>query len=590
MGYDEIYASNGTVRDPYRGVVSVLEKQTIAQMDNFRKRSLADFHGDNILIPVPRMLGKSEIHQLRTGVQQRAKAIRAFLSDYYSGTKSYQSGNVIPESLLQKIIKRSNESGIEKWTDGSNMGFWYGPDIIRGPNGDFRIIEDNPGHVGGMGDLKKAKKIMFQYIPELKKVINTPNPEKFYKALVDNYQQRCKGGSDKVVLLRYDNSVVADQEDSRMQKIFGRLGVETVMVRDNLDDQRFRNSLVVRSDGVYLKTKGKTQEKVGFVIADMEPNDIDPTHPSIYASNLKRQVLELIEDNDDTVEGISKSNGSKKEISSIKSQNRLLRKLLVETKDGKIDAGKIEAYFATNNPEILESLREGGISGLLGEFYKGNVGINNAPGSDFIGDKEFYIYVEKMIEFYLGEKPIIKNLPTRTFRTFSKTGKEVLDQTLFNKVFDETTQNKASYVIKRVDGRGGKSVWVGAKMDSWDSFAALKDIIVKEPDSFIVQQYTPLSQVDGHLVDLRLLSDVNSINTVVAPVPWGRAVLAKGSNGKVNISDNGGEQVVMVADPDLAQPQPKRRRIVGPTMASTRSRRPGIYDSFAPFKLRHIGE
>jgi len=46
----------------------------------------------------------------------------------------------------------------------NNWGFWYGPDIIRGADGQFYVCEDNIGYVGGMGDLLCARKVPFSLI------------------------------------------------------------------------------------------------------------------------------------------------------------------------------------------------------------------------------------------------------------------------------------------------------------------------------------------------------------------------------------------------------------------------------------------
>ena len=589
MGYDEVYTPRGSVRAPYANILPLLEKRTIGQVSKFEKRTLKDFHGDNVVVTVPRILTQSENRTLRAGVTQRAKAIYAFLQDYYSGKMSFLQGDVIPKSVLTQIIDRAGEGPVKDWLKPEDIGFFYGPDLIRGPKGNFYIIEDNLGYVGGMGDLLKARKVMFQHMPELRGAINTPKSDVFYADMVKSYRALCKGGSDTVVFLRYPSYACADTEDDRLQKIFLKHGVETVVV-DDTEDGRYRNKLQVKNDGVYLKTKGKRARKVGYVIANMEPSETDPGHPAVYVANLKRTILEMVDEVSTQQKKLSKSESpDSDEVLTLNTRKSEIKNLLIPGVDGELDISSIETFLNAQNPDAVQNLKESGIPGLLNAFYEGQVGMNNTPGAEFIGDKELYIFVENMINFYLGEEPIISNLPTKTFRTYNELGKEVLDQDLFNEIFNEETKNKDSHVIKRVDGRGGAAVWVGAKI-SWEEFSSLKDIIKAEPDAFIVQQYTALSQVDGHLVDLRLLSTVNSQGPIVAPVPWGRAVPAKGSNGKVNISDQGGEQTVMVNGPMETPPRKRRRVSVKPTLASTRARRPGVYDSFTPYKIRHIGE
>ena len=53
-----------------------------------------------------------------------------------------------------------------------------------------------------------------------------------------------------------------------------------------------------------------------------------------------------------------------------------------------------------------------GCAGLLDVYRKGNVTLSNAIGTGVADDKSIYPYVPQMIEFYLGEKPILKNVPT----------------------------------------------------------------------------------------------------------------------------------------------------------------------------------
>ncbi len=53
-----------------------------------------------------------------------------------------------------------------------------------------------------------------------------------------------------------------------------------------------------------------------------------------------------------------------------------------------------------------------GIPGLIKAWAKGNVSIANAPGSGVADDKVIYAYVPQIINYYLGEQPLIDNVPT----------------------------------------------------------------------------------------------------------------------------------------------------------------------------------
>jgi uncharacterized circularly permuted ATP-grasp superfamily protein len=178
------------------------------------------------------------------------------------------------------------------------------------------------------------------------------------------------------------------------------------------------------------------------------------------------------------------------------------------------------------------------IPGLFEAYYAGKVKIANGPGFEMIEDKELCAHVDKLVRHFLNEEPILSTLPTHSFGS---------DPGLVRSVFD-VPDMQCDFVIKRVDGRGGDAVWVGAKI-SREDFLSARPLVEAEPESFIVQKYTPLSQVDGHLVDLRAPALITScaeelsgrLGAGVSPVLWGRGVPAEGGNGKVNISDRGFE-------------------------------------------------
>eukprot|EP00930_Biecheleria_cincta_P002734 TRINITY_DN103728_c0_g1_i1.p1 TRINITY_DN103728_c0_g1~~TRINITY_DN103728_c0_g1_i1.p1 ORF type:complete len:752 (+),score=156.38 TRINITY_DN103728_c0_g1_i1:34-2289(+) len=185
-----------------------------------------------------------------------------------------------------------------------------------------------------------------------------------------------------------------------------------------------------------------------------------------------------------------------------------------------------------------------GVPGLLEAYYKGQVKVANGPGLVLVEDKELCSHMDKIIRHYLNEEPILKTIPTISFANQSD---------LIEAVFDNPS-NQPNVVVKRVDGRGGNAVWVGAKLPR-EEFLAARPLVAAEPEAFIIQKYTALSQVDGQLTDLRgpaflcstdeMLSGGQGV--AVSPVLWGRGVPAAGSNGKVNISDSGFEFCVATA-------------------------------------------
>ncbi|XAH22361.1 circularly permuted type 2 ATP-grasp protein [Xylophilus sp. GW821-FHT01B05] len=119
-----------------------------------------------------------------------------------------------------------------------------------------------------------------------------------------------------------------------------------------------------------------------------------------------------------------------------------------------------------------------GAAGLVQAYRAGNVAICNAIGTGVADDKSIYPYVPKMIEFYLGEKPILKNVPTRVCRD-----PEDLAYVL---------ANLKDLVVKEVHGAGGYGMLVGPASTQ----AEIEDFrraLIAKPDGYIAQPTLSLS-------------------------------------------------------------------------------------------------
>ena len=53
-----------------------------------------------------------------------------------------------------------------------------------------------------------------------------------------------------------------------------------------------------------------------------------------------------------------------------------------------------------------------GVPGLMNAYRAGNVTLSNAVGTGVADDKAVYSYMPEIVRFYLGEEPILKNVPT----------------------------------------------------------------------------------------------------------------------------------------------------------------------------------
>jgi uncharacterized circularly permuted ATP-grasp superfamily protein len=172
-----------------------------------------------------------------------------------------------------------------------------------------------------------------------------------------------------------------------------------------------------------------------------------------------------------------------------------------------------------------------GCRGLLDVYRKGNVTLANAIGTGVADDKSIYPYVPQMIEFYLGEKPILHNVPTWRCRERDDL-RYVLDH------LDEL-------VVKEVHGAGGYGMLVGPAA-SRSEIEAFRAHLVARPENYIAQPTLALSSCPTYVesgiaprhIDLRpfVLS-----GKTVQMVPGGltRVALKEGSL-VVNSSQGGG--------------------------------------------------
>ncbi|MDE2605605.1 MAG: circularly permuted type 2 ATP-grasp protein [Burkholderiales bacterium] len=119
-----------------------------------------------------------------------------------------------------------------------------------------------------------------------------------------------------------------------------------------------------------------------------------------------------------------------------------------------------------------------GCAGLLGAYRAGNVTLCNAIGTGVADDKSIYPYVPGMIEFYLGEKPILSNVPTYLCRK-----PEDLKYVL---------ANLKDLVVKEVHGAGGYGMLVGPAATQAE-IEQFRQALQARPDGYIAQPTLSLS-------------------------------------------------------------------------------------------------
>ncbi len=148
------------------------------------------------------------------------------------------------------------------------------------------------------------------------------------------------------------------------------------------------------------------------------------------------------------------------------------------------------------DPKVFRPDSMLGVPGLMDVYRAGRVALANAPGTGVADDKVIYAYAPKIIRYYLGEEPLIPNVPT--YLCWRDEDREyVLD-------------NLEKLVVKTAGGSGGYGMLVGpaSTKAEQDEFAKK---IVAEPRNYIAQPTLALSRVPtltetgiaGRHVDLR---------------------------------------------------------------------------------------
>jgi uncharacterized circularly permuted ATP-grasp superfamily protein len=181
-----------------------------------------------------------------------------------------------------------------------------------------------------------------------------------------------------------------------------------------------------------------------------------------------------------------------------------------------------------------------GVPGIMSAYHAGSVTLANAVGTGVADDKAVYSYMPDIVKFYLGEEPILKNVPTWRCRETEH----------LSYVLDHIEE----LVVKEVHGSGGYGMLIGPKSDK-ATIAAFRAKLKSDPKNFIAQPTLALSTcptcVDEGIaprhVDLRpfVLSGRDRIRIV--PGGLTRVALKKGSL-VVNSSQGGGTKDTWVLD------------------------------------------
>jgi uncharacterized circularly permuted ATP-grasp superfamily protein len=169
----------------------------------------------------------------------------------------------------------------------------------------------------------------------------------------------------------------------------------------------------------------------------------------------------------------------------------------------------------------------------MNAYRAGNVSLANAVGTGVADDKVIYYFVPRMIEYYLGQKPILPNVPT-----FLASEEADLKYIL---------ANLPELVVKAANESGGYGMLMGPAA-SKEEIEAFRERIIADPRNYIAQPVISLSRsptwcegaMEGRHIDLRPYI-IYGKEVKIVPGGLTRVALTKGSL-IVNSSQGGGSK------------------------------------------------
>ncbi|MDB4960743.1 MAG: hypothetical protein JWP01_742 [Myxococcales bacterium] len=459
--FDEMF-DGITPRTPFARVAQLLAKMTPDELS--RAQALAetallqqgvtfsvygDARGTEKIFPfclLPRLIAASDFARLERGLQQRLRALGAFLDDIYGEQKILTAGVIPAEMILGAAGYRPMLRGLRP--PGGVRIHISGVDLIRDHDGTWRVLEDNLRTPSGVSYVVENRLISKRLFP---RVFDAARVHR-----VDHYPTRLAEALRSVSPVEEANAVVltpgpynsAYFEHSFLART---MGLELVQAPD----------LVVDGDKVYCRTT-RGPRRVDVIYRRTDESFLDP--------------------------------------------------------------------------EVFRPDSVLGIPGLMRAYAAGNVALANAPGNGVADDKAVYPFVPKMIEFYLGEQPLLEQVHTYVC--------------LFDEDRRYVLEHLGELVVKAVDEAGGYGMLMGPQSTEAEREEFRRKIIA-EPRRYIAQHRIELSAcptwiaergtIEPRRVDLRPYILTSREGPWVLPGGLTRVALARGSY-VVNSSQGGGSK------------------------------------------------
>jgi uncharacterized circularly permuted ATP-grasp superfamily protein len=395
---------------------------------------------------VPRVIAAAEWRHIEAGVEQRVRALNAFIDDIYHRREIVEDG-IVPWALVVSSPAFARPVHGIRPPHGVYCHI-TGCDLVRDGDGSWKVLEDNARTPSGISYVIENRAAMTRLLPQLFAGYSVEP--------VDHYP----------ALLRSALSEVAPVADAEPRIVVWTPGPgnaayfeHAFLAREMGADLVEASDLVVRDDVCFVRTT-RGLERVHVIYRRLDDDFCDP--------------LEF-------------------------------------------------------RPDSLL-----GVPGLVRAYRAGSVAVANAFGTGVADDKAIYRYVPEMIRFYLGEEPLLANVPTYLMSDPDER--------------EHALRRLDSLVVKPTSESGGKGVFIGPAATDVE-VARQAELIARSPDRWIAQELVELSLVptalpDGTIAERRVdLRPFAVFGESVRLVPGGltRVALEEGSM-IVNSSRGGGSK------------------------------------------------
>ncbi|NQZ00543.1 MAG: circularly permuted type 2 ATP-grasp protein [Bdellovibrionales bacterium] len=461
--YNEIADQGGQLRSAYRAIVDGYDNQLLTPSQQRIQNLTVSPLSDQIqILPVPLVLEQREYDRMKKGVEQRAMALRALFEDVVLGEgRIYQEIQDMTAARIDQVFQAEGYSleflkAVWRTREISAFAGFYGPDLIRGAEGKWYVLEDNMGNIGGTADL----------------------------TAVNN------------------------------------------LVRAEVGARSHSKSHLQMSVEAFLESHGLTADDPGVLAITYRdaPKGPDWNRPKDIEDERRYQILKEM-----GFKNLVIADGPSKEEWAGHMQKRW------------------KAVVNIAHPDFGDDYR---LSRQYShDFFGGSsTPFFRSPGASVVGSKYFSVHINKLIAFYLGQRPILKTPETKV----------VTAQSL--------RRNPRAWVVKGINGQQGSSVkvlqratadeieYMQTLSEDWQAYYELGRGQINFP-KWVQQRYVEPSYIPAGVpdswerfsVDVRPISYMHQGQVLAPTAPWGRAV-SKTSAELNNVSRGAFELGVMVVN------------------------------------------